>query len=41
MSEEYLNYNYKMPVNKGKQETLLNNINSNMLNIENLTPEEV
>ena len=22
MSEEYLNYNYKMPVNKGKQETL-------------------
>jgi len=41
MSEEYLNYNYKMPVNKGKQETLLNNINSNVLNIENLTPEEV
>jgi hypothetical protein len=41
MSEEYLNYNYKMPVNKGKQETLLNNINSNMLNIENLTLEEV
>ncbi len=22
MSEEYLNYNYKMPVNKDKQETL-------------------
>jgi len=41
MSEEYLNYNYKMPVNKGKQETLLNNINSNVLNIENLTPQEV
>jgi hypothetical protein len=41
MSEDYINYNYKMPVNKGKQETLLNNINSNMLNIENLTPEEV
>jgi hypothetical protein len=41
MSEDYINYNYKMPVNKGKQETLLNNINSNMLNIENLTLEEV
>jgi hypothetical protein len=41
MSEDYINYNYKMPVNKGKQETLLNNINSNMLNIENLTSEEV
>jgi hypothetical protein len=26
MSEEYLNYNYKMPVNKGKQKQLITDI---------------